>query len=345
MKTRKSETIPPTALFLYLLSISYLLLIISCKEQINHDNNDSAKLEASAAILKASVLINTKARLGEGALWNHKTQEFYWVDIEKKELHIYNPTEDKDRTYALPSKVGTVVPYQKDKVILALEDGVYTFNTENSALTPYVLIDQAGKNVRFNDGKCDPAGRFWVGTMDNKCESPIGNLYMVREDGTYKTPLDSITISNGIVWNAAKNKMYYIDTPTHQIVSFDYNNTNGQISNRKIAVTIDEKTGSPDGMAIDENNHLWVGLWNGGAVACFDPETGEMIKKVEVPAHNVTACAFTGPKLDILYITTASEDMTEEEQKKYPLAGSVFQVKPGVKGTLNYHFGDKNQSK
>ena len=133
--------------------------------------------------------------------------------------------------------------------------------------------------------------------------------------------------------------MYYIDTPTGFIRAYDYDLTTGNISNERVAVEVPTSLGYPDGMTIDENDMLWVGLWNGNAVANFNPQTGKLIRKIEVPAHNVTACAFGGPNLDVLYITTASVDMSTEEMTKYPNAGSVFMAMPGVKGVNSFSFG------
>ena len=152
--------------------------------------------------------------------------------------------------------------------------------------------------------------------------------------------VDSVTISNGIVWTKDTKKMYYIDTPTGTIKSYDYDIKTSTITNEKIAVYVPESLGYPDGMTIDQDNLLWVGLWNGNGIAQFDPITGKLLQKIDVPAHNVTSCAFGGDNLDILYITTSTEDMTEEEQKKYPLAGSIFKVKPGAKGVPAYFFNE-----
>lgn len=150
--------------------------------------------------------------------------------------------------------------------------------------------------------------------------------------------LDSVTISNGIVWTKDKKTMYYIDTPTKHIRAFDFDAKTSMISNERIAVVVDEALGFPDGMTIDADDKLWVGLWNGNAVVRFDPVSGSLMTKIEVPAHNVTSCSFGGENLETLFITTASLDMTEEEQKKYPLAGSLFQVNPGVKGVEGNYF-------
>ncbi|MEJ2113846.1 MAG: SMP-30/gluconolactonase/LRE family protein, partial [Flavobacteriaceae bacterium] len=264
------------------------------------------------------------AQLGEGAFWNHKTQEFYWIDIESKALHIYNPKTKSNRTIITPSRIGTVVPKNENEAVVALEDGIYILNLTSGETNLLSDIEADIPSNRFNDGKCDPSGRLWVGSMGFEMKQYDANLYMVDEHGKAELKIDSVTISNGIVWTKDKKTMYYIDTPTLNIYGYDYNDETGAISNERIAVKIDDSLGSPDGMAIDENDMLWVGMWNGNAVICFDPIKGEIVQKIEVPAHNITSCAFGGKDLDTLYITTASIDMSEEELLKYPNAGSLF---------------------
>ena len=296
----------------------------------------SNKMDPNKAILEYKI----KAQLGEGALWNHQTQEFFWVDIEGKMLHIYNPETKVNRSFPTPSRIGTVVPSGKESALIALEDGMYNINTLTGDIKLFTKVETDQPENRFNDGKCDPAGRLWVGSMHLEQITGRANLYRIDHDGTATKMLDSITISNGIVWTKDQKTMYYIDTPTGFIRAYDYDLTTGDISNERIAVEVPTSLGYPDGMTIDENDMLWVGLWNGNAVANFNPQTGELIRKIEVPAHNVTACAFGGPNLDVLYITTASVDMSTEEMTKYPNAGSVFMAMPDVKGVKSFSFGN-----
>jgi len=288
---------------------------------------------------KAVLEYKIKAELGEGAIWNHQTQEFYWVDIEGKKLHIYNPQTKENKSFLTPSRIGTVVPSGKESAIIALEDGMYSINTLTGDIKLFTKVESDQPDNRFNDGKCDPAGRLWVGSMHLEQINGRANLFRIDHDGTATKMLDSITISNGIVWTKDQKTMYDIDTPTGLIRAYDYDVTTGNITNERVAVEVPESLGYPDGMTIDAHDMLWVGLWNGNAVANFNPQTGKLIRKIEVPAHNVTACAFGGKDLDILYITTASVDMTPEELIKYPDAGSVFMAKPGVKGEKTWFFG------
>lgn len=312
-----------------------LLITISCKSEKEEPKEDPIDNTP-----KVELAYKIQAQLGEGPIWSAKTQKLLWVDILDKKLHIYDPAKNENRSLDVPLPIGTVVPYTSRQAVVALEDGVYKINLRSGQLQLLSDVEADMPVNRLNDGKCDPAGNFWVGSMNYPQNEPTGNLYKIDTEGNTTKMLDSITISNGIVWDRRAKTMYYIDTPTGVIRAFDYNKEDASISNERVAVTIDPADGSPDGMTIDENNKLWVGLWNGNAIAQYDPKTGELLQKVPVPAHNVTAAAFGGPDLDILYITTASVDMTDEEKEKYPDAGSIFTYKPGVKGVKADVFGE-----
>jgi len=322
--------------FLFLLC--FCLFIFACSETKNDTsatNNNEVKLDKTA-VLEYQI----KTLLGEGAFWHYGRNKLYWVDIEARQVHIYDPKKRINKSYQTPSMVGTIVPTTRGNVLVALQDGIYKLNLKTGQYDLFSNVEADITTNRFNDGKCDPAGRLWVGSMALDQKEYEANLY--RIDGTGKAILmkDSITISNGIVWTKDEKTMYYIDTPTGQIKAYDYDRTTGDIKNERVAVEVPTSLGFPDGMAIDENDHLWVGLWNGNAIAHFDPITGELVSKIEVPAHNVTSCAFGGKKLDTLYITTSSLDMTPEEKEKYPLAGSLFKAVPGVKGARSKVFDE-----
>lgn len=301
------------------------LLLSGCTSRVK-------KIECPKKLI-AELEYKTEAALGEGALWNYKTQELYWVDIEGKEFNHYDPFTGENKAIAMPSRIGTVVPVDSQFVLTALEDGVYRTNIESGSSELYVDMKDQLKGKRLNDGKCDPTGRFWVGSMHLEQKKGEAKLFTINHEMQVNIKIDSVTISNGIVWTADKSTMYYIDTPTSEIKSYAYDNATSQISNGKVVVSISKDLGFPDGMTIDSEGMLWVGMWNGNAVLRFDPRTGKVIQTIEVPAHNVTSCAFGGENLDELYITTARVDMTEGELQKYPLSGSVFKVKPGVQGT------------
>lgn len=322
------------------IKIILVLIIISaftnCKKP-THTSEEEQKIDLKPT---ATLEYEIQSQLGEGAFWNHQTQELFWVDIEGKKLHIYNPSSKLNKTLVMPSRIGTVVPKDQDNAVVALEDGIYLVNTETSEITLFSDVESDKPYNRFNDGKCDPKGRFWVGSMSYDTKTKSAALYMLNPTGTIEKKQDSVTISNGIVWTKDKKIMYYIDTPLKNIRAFDYNNETGEISNERVAVVIADSLGFPDGMTIDENDNLWVGLWNGNGVGHFNPKSGKLIQKIQVPAQNVTSCAFGGKNLDTLFITTANLGMTEENIPLYPKAGSVFKYVPGVKGVKSSFFGN-----
>jgi len=240
--------------------------------------------------------------------------------------------------------IGTVVPAESGKVMVALQNGIYSYAPDSGAKKLIVDPEADKPDNRFNDGKCDPAGRFWVGTMSLVGAKNAGALYRLDADSTIHKMIDGVGISNGIVWLADKTKMYYIDTPTRKVMGYDYDNETGDISNPKVAVEIPDGIGYPDGMTIDKKDNLWVALWGGSAVACFNPENGELLRKIEVPAKNVTSCTFGGDDLGTLYITTARESTSDEDLERFPHAGGVFKVRPGVKGVKAHFFNAINSA-
>jgi sugar lactone lactonase YvrE len=281
--------------------------------------------------LTADLVLDTKSKLGEGSLWHPKEKKLYWVDIEGKILHIYDPATGKDKELPVGSRIGTVVPVKNGGALVALQNGIHKIDTKTGKLS-FISAPFTDTSLRFNDGKCDPSGRFWVGTLALDSRRRGAVLYRMDGDKSIRVMLDSVSISNGIVWTKDKKTMYYNDTPTGTVQAFDYDDKTGAISNRRVVVRIARGGGGPDGMTIDADGNLWVALWGSGTVGKFDPRTGQLLQKVFVPAPNVSSCAFGGKNLDILYITTARAWMNEEKLKQFPLSGGLFAVKPGVKG-------------
>jgi sugar lactone lactonase YvrE len=278
------------------------------------------------------VVSDEVAQLGEGALWNPFNNTLLWIDIEGKKLHVFDPKSKLNQSIELNQRIGTVVPINETEVLVALKDGIYQLNTQTEALKKMADPEPDRTDNRFNDGKCDPNGRFWVGTMSMNGLDNQGALYCVYPDFSVEKKIDSVSISNGIVWSLDKTKMYYIDTPTRKVVEYQYDNATGAISAPRDAIVIPDSLGFPDGSTLDVEGMLWIAMWNGHSLTRWNPQTGELLQRLEVPALNVTSCAFGGENLDVLYITTAFLGMDEDQQAQYPLAGQLFAVKPGVKG-------------
>ncbi len=291
---------------------------------------------------EVELVLDTKSQLGEGALWNYHTGELLWVDIQGEILNFYNPQTGNNKEMFTGQMIGTVVPVDDGSVLVALQQGIYSFDVRTGAKNLLVAPEKNLPTNRFNDGKCDPAGRFWVGTKSTVGEKNAGALYRYDGDTTIQKMVPDVSISNGIVWSLDATKMFYIDTPTRQVVQYDYDNTSGEIKNKKVVLGIPEDSGHPDGMTIDSEGNLWIALWGGFAVGCWNPATGELIKTIKVPAKNVTSCAFGDDDLATLYITTAREGNTAEELEKYPLSGGVFKTRPGVSGVKTHFFSTAN---
>ncbi|MBD1397547.1 SMP-30/gluconolactonase/LRE family protein [Pontibacter sp. JH31] len=281
--------------------------------------------------MDASLVLDARATLGEGAIWHPVEELLYWVDIECKELHVFDPVTMQDEVWPVGARIGTVVPVVGGGALVALQNGIHRINTETGELRCITNPLQA-KDIRFNDGKCDPAGRFWVGTMALDSREGAAVLYRMDRDGSIHQMLDKLSVSNGLVWTADKKTMYFIDTPTCKVQRFAYDNETGAISYQGDAIRIPESEGKPDGMTIDSAGNLWIALYGGGAVGCWNTETGALIQKITVPAPHTTSCAFGGEDLATLFITSARDGLDSEQLKKYPQSGGIFAVKPGVQG-------------
>jgi sugar lactone lactonase YvrE len=310
--------------------IAFTFLVVICCFSCN-------KMET-----KVELIPDTDSQLGEGAIWNHRTNQLYWVDITGKILNIYTPRFGVNRELYIGQMIGTVVPAQTRRVVVALEQGFYYLDPETGTKNLIIDPEEAIEGTRFNDGKCDPAGRLWAGTMSTEGKSGAGSLYRLNPDSTVQRMIENVSISNGITWSLDHTRMYYIDTPTQKVMGYDYDNVTGQISNGKSVIEIPSAMGAPDGMTIDSEGNLWICLWGGAAVGCWNPVSGELLRTIQVPAKNVTSCAFGDADLGTLYITTARIATSDEDLKKYPNAGSLFKVRPGVTGIEAYSFADQS---
>ncbi len=276
---------------------------------------------------QVELVLDAKTQLGEGAIWHSQKHVLYWVDIDAGLLHIYDPKTNRDRSLSTGQPVGTVVPRASGGVMVALRDGFAALNLETGAITPITNPESHLQN-RFNDGKCDPAGRFWAGTMGKAGAS----LYRLDRDLTVRKMFDGVRTSNGIAWSLDLKTMYYIDTPTQEVAAFDYDHATGDIKNRRVAVKVPKENGHPDGSTLDAEGHLWVAHWDGWNVTCYDPGTGKALRTVKLPVSRVTSCAFGGPDLATLYITSARVGLDDAALASQPLAGGLFKVSVGVRG-------------
>ena len=287
---------------------------------------------------EVEVVVEKRALVGEGSIWDSEKKVLYWVDILSHHLYVYNPSTRENRTIETLQTVGTVVPRTSGGVIVALHNGFAGLDLETEKIT---FIGDPERHIpknRFNDGKCDPAGRLWAGTMEFDGEPDQGALYCLDLDHSVTKKVAPVTISNGIVWTAEAKTMYYVDTARNDVREYDYDLDSGEISNERVVIER-EGPGHFDGMSIDEEGMLWIALFGGGGVSRYNPRDGALLQEVKVPAQQTTSCAFGGDNLDELYITSAATGLSENQLDEQPFAGSLLRTKVDVRGVRPISFG------
>ena len=285
--------------------------------------------------MKAELLLDAKATLGEGPAWDSKTQTLYWLDILEKRIYA-----DTRILAQLDDLVCCIAPRKNGNLLLGTRLGFADLNPDSVQLTVLAALDSELPTNRLNDGKCDPVGRLLAGTMDMNEKDPNGALYSF--DGKNSTRLlDKVTISNGLAWSVDYKTFYYIDTPTREVKAFDYDLATGQIANPRVAIHIPESLGWPDGMTSDTDGNLWIALWGGAQVTKWNPKTGKLLEQIPVPALQTSSCVFGGKDMNELYITSARKSMSETDLKKYPLSGGLFKVITNVVGMKTFEFNEQ----
>lgn len=274
--------------------------------------------------MEVELLISNDTHLGEGPVWDYRFGVLYWVDILKGNVQAFEYASGTNRVLPMGSFTGAVVPTTGSSLLVALQNQIALLDPATGKLETFCEPEPGRASHRFNDGKCDPLGQFWIGSTEVDHQNPTGALYRVSSDGSFEVILDQVHISNGLAWSPDSTRMYFIDSPTQKVKAFDFSEEKGVLSNESVALNLTEEKGVPDGMCIDTEGNLWVAFYGGGKVACFDPENGKCLDEIKVPAKNTTSCCFGGPELDELFITTAKRDD--------PQGGGLYRYKPGVSG-------------
>ncbi len=296
--------------------------------------------------MQTELLFDARAKLGEGPVWDARTQTIYWLDILNKRVYAGG-----DILLQLDGLVGCMAPHTSGGLILASSNGDggrLTFSTTSPSLSAGIETDPVSlkilfslgdepPNHRFNDGKCDPRGRFLAGTMILSEDQPVGSLYSFDGSST-TTLLNHITIPNGLTWSPDYKTLYYIDTPTREVKAFDYDLEAGMIANPRVAIRVPESLGWPDGMTSDIQGNLWIAMWGGAQVTKWNPNTGQLLEQFPIPAKNVSSCTFGGKNMNELYITSARKGLDEATLKEYPLTGGLFRLETKVEGMPTFEF-------
>jgi sugar lactone lactonase YvrE len=290
--------------------------------------------------VKMEVVSESFSLLAESPVWDEHSQTFYWVDILNGMIHRYHIQTKEQETISVHQPVGSVCLTRSGRMIAALQSGIH-FVCADDRLELMADPEANTPTNRFNDGKCDAAGRFWAGTMSMNGEVKAGSLYCMEGNRRVSKKLSGISVSNGLAWSPDNTVFYFIDTPTQSVQAFDLDINSGQLSNGRVAINIPEEMGKPDGMTIDEEGMLWIALWGGGKITRWDPRSGKLLQEFQLPVSQVSSCTFGGPQLTDLYITTARVGLDEKSLKEEPLAGSVFMLRDCGKGLPAATFDDR----
>lgn len=282
--------------------------------------------------MRSEHFFSSSNKLGEGPLWSPEEQALYWVDIEQHRLHRMIIDEKEMQTVDVGAPVSVLGLRERGGLILGVYDHFALYQPGQEHLQVLARISLSASGARLNDGAVDPRGDFWAGTM-----SPDGQgcLYRISPDGQVRIMETGLSISNGIAWSPDRRKMYLADSGPGVIYVYDYGPASGEIANRRVFVDAREDPGVPDGLTVDAEGFIWSAHWGGWKVVRYDPE-GKVAAEVKVPVEFPTSCAYGGPGMDELYITSAWTAV--ENRSEQPLAGDIFRLHPGVRGLPPYRF-------
>jgi sugar lactone lactonase YvrE len=279
---------------------------------------------------RPELALDCRCELGEGPIWDHRIGRLLFADINGHRIHTFDPASRAHDTFECGEYVSAIA-LASHGYIVTLQHDIAWFDGARIGERP--LTVESGKRTRFNDGYVDPGGRFWAGTMSLERKPAQGALYRIDMNPApiVTRVLRDVTTSNGVDWSSNGRLMYYVDTGTRAIDVFDFDVERGTIANRRTFVAFPEADGKPDGLVLDEEDCVWIALWQGSAVRRYAPD-GRLLLQIDLPVSCPTKCAFGGADLDELYITTARTVLSDEQRAEQPHAGSLFVARAGVRG-------------
>ena len=283
--------------------------------------------------LQFDLFSDYSCELGEGPFWDSKRSRLHWVDIIGKKIISQNLDGSNIHVLEVDGNPGCVVLSDDGTMVAGVDNQISSLDGDGNLLR--VLADtNEGSGLRFNDGKCDPSGRFWVGSMDRKEKNKLGSLYSWNSIEGLVNREQGVTVSNGMGWSPDNSLFYYIDSPTREVSVYDFDLSTGSINNKRRFISFSEEDGFPDGMTIDNEGRLWIAFWGGAKIMCVNPDSKAIEEVVSFPVSKITSCAFGGEKMDQLFITSAKVQVNEKDE---PMAGKTFVVSLGVKGLPSFN--------
>ena len=284
-------------------------------------------------MISVQCIVESKDLLGEGPVWSSSEQMVYWLDIIQSKIHRYRLNDQFFATQTYSERITAIAPTNKKEWIGLTAKEIVLLNPHNHHIKKIATVESDRPCNRFNDGKADPQGRFWAGTMNEKeMDRAEGSLYRIDREFQIKKMADGIPLCNGMDWSPDSRTMYLNQTFKYEITAYDFDAKHGEISNPRLFAKLDQKLGGgPDGLTVDSKGNVWCAQYGAAHVLGFSPH-GELIKTIHLPVPNVTSCTFGGDNYEFLFITTARQEMQNHDLLQAPLSGSLFSCRPGVKG-------------
>lgn len=291
-------------------------------------------------------LPGTQTLLGECPLWHPQEAALYWIDIAGKAVCRYHPGSAAHHSWPLPSEPGCIAYCDNGDILVAMRSGLAFLHTSDGTLTPVVDAPYDPSRMRFNDGRCDAAGRLWTGTLYEPRDQPAGSLFCV-ERGAIRNAGNPVTVSNGIAFSVDGRTLYHTDTTAHRINAYEFDVESGRIGKGRVFKQFSpDRTGNyggrPDGAAVDSEDAYWCAMYEGGRILRLSP-SGEVLCEIPVPVRCPTMVAFGGPKLKTLYITSARHNRPAEELQQHPLSGSVLTIEVEIAGRMEPAYAQKDK--
>lgn len=276
-----------------------------------------------------------RTQLGECPRWDEQSKQIYWVDITAPALHAFDPITQAHSIFPTHEHIGCFAFHQTGHIIAGMRSGIWLLDSEAKPIKKLADNPENHAISRFNDGRADAKGRFWLGTVDED-KTQSGACLYVYDGLSLKTVKTGLLTSNGLAFSPDQSVLYHSDTPRFTVFKHQFDLNTGAIGDAEIFLNMPRElygTGRPDGAAVDEEGYYWSALFEGNAVIRISPE-GEIVETHPIDAKCPTMCAFGGKDLDTLYVTTASIGRSQEELQQYPLSGAVFAKKMTVKGRI-----------
>jgi sugar lactone lactonase YvrE/DNA-binding IclR family transcriptional regulator len=281
--------------------------------------------------------VPTTAFLGEGPVWLPEANRLLMVDILAPAAIVADPESGAFISHPMPELISAIVPRRRGGFVAAMQSGFKTIDLDGGGISAIAAPEADRPGNRFNDGKCDRRGRLWAGTLAIDTTPGHGALYRLDPDGRC-TKMDSgFHVSNGLGWSADDRTFYFTDSGPKRIYAYDYDIETGAIANRRVFVQLPDGVGTPDGLAVDAEGFVWSAHWDGWCVTRYDPD-GKVDRVINLPVPRPTSCAFGGPDLSTLYITSARIRLSAQQLAEAPLSGSVFALKSGFRGLAESPF-------